>query len=231
VLSLEYAEDREFLFSASGDSTVRVRDALNLPEILSHPQQVWSTSTLTPIYVLYPYLDTGAGDLFSLAWSRAQQTIYIGCQNTSIQWYNLNAEHRPVSAFPGDAPGSASGTSTPRKAHKFFDSYPQYERKPADIYAKNGSSRDLSPHSERDAAVPTPRAFLSIPAENVLDSAHYGYIYCMALLQDSKQGVKLVTGSGDEFVKVRLASRLCIDLTESEPDLGLFRATDGVACV
>ncbi|KAJ7695752.1 hypothetical protein B0H17DRAFT_1055463 [Mycena rosella] len=166
VLALEYAEEKEFLFSASGDSTVRI----------------WSTSTLTPIYVLSPYLDTGAGDLFSLAWSRSLQTIYVGCQNTSVQWYDFNSEQHPVSAASAQSGGiqaAPSGTSTPRKAH----------------------NRDISPHSDRSAA-PAPRAFLNIPAENVIDSAHYGYIYCMALLQDSEAGVKLVTGSGDEFVKL-----------------------------
>lgn len=114
--------------------------------------------------------------------------------------------------------GSASGTSTPRKPHKFFDSYPQYERKPADIHANNGS-RDTSPHS--DSSVPRPRAYLDIPPENVIDSAHYGYIYCMALFADEK-GVRLATGGGDEFVKVRpdsLSVPLRLNVTI---DLGVF---------
>ncbi|KAJ7465280.1 hypothetical protein FB451DRAFT_1263169 [Mycena latifolia] len=183
VLALEYAEDKEFLFSASGDSTVRV----------------WSTTTLTPIYVLSPYLDTAAGDLFSLAWSRSLQTLYVGCQNTSLQWYDFN---HPVPTHSSDASGPPSGTSTPRKVHKFFDSYPKYERRPADIHANNNvSSRDISPHSV--CSMVAPRAYLNIPAENVIDYAHYGYIYCMTLFQDSEAGsVRLVTGSGDEFVKV-----------------------------
>ncbi|KAJ6584681.1 hypothetical protein B0H19DRAFT_1106072 [Mycena capillaripes] len=189
VLALAYAEDRKWLFSSSGDSTVRI----------------WSTTTLTPIYVLSPHLDTGAGDLFSLAWSPSLQTIYVGCQNTSLQWYDFNSERHPIgvnSQF-GNTSGCVSGASTPRKAHKFFDSYPQYERKPADIHANNNApSRDISPHSDR-GNVPPPRAYLQIPAENVIDSAHYGYIYCMALLQDGEtEGVRLVTGSGDEFVKI-----------------------------
>ncbi|KAJ7645615.1 hypothetical protein DFH06DRAFT_1211918 [Mycena polygramma] len=186
VLALAYAEDRKWLFSSSNDSTVRI----------------WSTSTLTPIYVLSPYLETGAGDLFSLAWSPSLQTIYVGCQNTSLQWYDFSSEHHPINSLNGLSDiGSASGTSTPRKAHKFFDSYPQYERKPADIHANNNASRDTSPHSDR-STVPLPRAYLNIPAENVIDSAHYGYIYCMVLLQDGEPGVRLVTGSGDESVKI-----------------------------
>ncbi|KAJ7688222.1 hypothetical protein B0H14DRAFT_3053338 [Mycena olivaceomarginata] len=185
VLALAYAEDRKWLFSSSGDSTVRI----------------WSTTTLTPVYVLSPYLETGAGDLFSLAWSPSLQTIYVGCQNTSLQWYHFDSAHHPAgagAAHLGHISGSASGTSTPRKPHKFFDSYPQYERRPADIHANNGS-RDTSPHS--DSSVPRPRAYLDIPSENVIDSAHYGYIYCMALFAGEK-GVRLATGGGDEFVKI-----------------------------
>ncbi|KAJ7725375.1 hypothetical protein B0H16DRAFT_1594756 [Mycena metata] len=190
VLALVYAEDRKWLFSSSGDSTVRI----------------WSTSDLTPVYVISAYLETGAGDLFSLAWSPSLQTIYVGCQNTSLQWYDFNSEHHPIGAANvqfGNGIASASGTSTPRKPHKFFDSYPNFERKPADIFANNSlSSRDTSPHSDR-GAIPPPRAFLHIPEENVVDYAHYGYIYCMALLQEAEAGsVRLATGSGDESVKI-----------------------------
>ncbi|KAJ7242825.1 hypothetical protein B0H12DRAFT_839440 [Mycena haematopus] len=203
VLALAYAEDRKWLFSSSGDSTVRV----------------WSTTTLTPIYVLSPYLETGAGDLFSLAWSPSLQTIYVGCQNTSLQWYDFDCEHHINGSHFNDA--SASGTSTPRKPHKFFDSYPRFERKPADIHANNGSksSRDTSPHS--DSNVLPPRAYLDIPPENVIDSAHYGYIYCMALFQDSEAVIRLVTGGGDECVKIW-------DCSKKVPtELHAFECTNG----
>ncbi|KAJ7644380.1 hypothetical protein FB45DRAFT_897694 [Roridomyces roridus] len=202
VLALEYVAEREWLFSASGDSTVRI----------------WSTTSLAPIYELSPYLETAAGDLFSLAWSSSLQTIFIGCQNTSLQWYDFRTE---LLARSLDLSSTvSSGRSTPRKAHKFFDSYPQYERKPADIYANNGPSRDTSPHSDR--SVPWPRrGYLHIPAENVLDSAHYGYIYCMAML-DSIGGVRLVTGSGDEFVKVWECSG-----TDAPTELHAFECNNG----
>jgi di- and tripeptidase len=56
---------------------------------------------------------------------------------------------------------------------------------------------------------------LQIPATNVLDSAHFGYVYCLALLPPRQvdsddeavpatEDVQLVSGSGDETVKVRL---------------------------
>lgn len=93
-----------------------------------------------------------------------------------------------------------------RKAHKFFDSYPQYERKPADIYANNGTLRPKGANSPDfdHASIPAPQAYLAIPPTNVIDSAHYGYIYCMAILAGEGDGgtVQLATGSGDETVKV-----------------------------
>ncbi|KAF8921560.1 hypothetical protein CPB85DRAFT_1271425 [Mucidula mucida] len=170
VLALVYAAEKEWLFSSSGDSTVRV----------------WSTVSLKPIYVIDPYLETGAGDLFSLAWSKKLQTIYIGCQNTSLQWFDFKT-----------GPPSDSASSISRKAHKFFDSYPQYERRPADIYANNASSGQATPTLE--SVLP----HFAIPVTNVVDAAHYGYIYSLAILEECDSGdVKLVSGSGDETIKI-----------------------------
>lgn len=109
-----------------------------------------------------------------------------------------------------------SGICTPptigsRKAHKFFDSYPQYERRPADLYANNGSpknhstgSLDLDGYSE----IPRSREYMKIPISNVIDSAHYGYIYCMVVVKEGDRGVHLATGSGDETVKVMFKQTL-----------------------
>jgi hypothetical protein len=50
---------------------------------------------------------------------------------------------------------------------------------------------------------------LTVPPQNVVPSAHYGYIYCMALVRDDTgDNVRLVTGSGDEHTKARLVSSL-----------------------
>jgi di- and tripeptidase len=150
-------------------------------------------------------LETGAGDLFSLSWSSTLQTIFVGCQNTSLQWYNF--QDAPVQSnsppIATETP-SSSGFSTPtsRKAHKFFDSYPQYEHKPADLNANNGTlklSRRGSPTPDSD--FPRPREYLKIPISNVIDSAHYGYVYCMTIIINDER-VRLATGSGDETVKV-----------------------------
>ncbi|KIY51443.1 Zn-dependent exopeptidase [Fistulina hepatica ATCC 64428] len=187
VLALEYASDRKWLFSSSGDSTIRI----------------WSTITLAPVYVLTPYLETGAGDLFSLAWSPQLQTIFVGCQNTSLQWYQFETDINKQlqrSSSSSSVSSDLAGASTPgqRKAHKFFDSYPSYERKPADLFAKNALWIKAT-----ETSCAQPQAYLDIPPSNVIDSAHWGYIYCMDVI-DGKDagGVLLLTGSGDETVKI-----------------------------
>ncbi|EIW81236.1 glutathione degradosome [Coniophora puteana RWD-64-598 SS2] len=189
VLALEYAKEKCWLFSAAGDSTVRI----------------WSTKSLAPLYVLHPYLETGAGDLFSLAWSPSLQTVYVGCQNTSLQWFSFNAQEMKRCHSEQQV---TSGNSTPnRRPHKFFDSYPQYQHRPADIYANNSVEVQSSAESLTISC-----SALHIPPSNVIDSAHYGYIYCMALLPSYREGsddeypglgmINLITGSGDETVKM-----------------------------
>ena len=164
--------------------------------------------SLEPLYVIDPHLETGAGDLFSLSWSSTLHTIFVGCQNTSLQWYNFQDASAQSNLSPIFTETSSSGLSTPtaiiasRKAHKFFDSYPQYEHKPADLNANNGSlkpSRRGSPTLDSDFL--PPRQYLKIPISNVIDSAHYGYVYCMTILENDER-VRLATGSGDETVKV-----------------------------
>ncbi|KAI5989043.1 glutathione degradosome [Pisolithus albus] len=191
ILALELAEEKRWLFSASGDSTVRI----------------WSTANFEQIYILYPYLETGAGDLFSLAWNSSLQIVYIGCQNTSLQWFRFTEEQ-----IGQQIKESGSGVSTPtRKVHKFFDSYPQYTHKPADRFANNFGSLSPPPLSRDTSA--NPALAFDIPASNVIDSAHYGYVYCMAIIPSSRTDTdeihsepgryhQLLTGSGDETVKL-----------------------------
>ncbi|CCM00624.1 uncharacterized protein FIBRA_02660 [Fibroporia radiculosa] len=233
ILALEYAADKEWLFSASGDSTVRV----------------WSTRTLLPLYVINPHGETDAGDLFSLAWCPINQTLYIGCQDTSLQWFTFHASVLPLpisasSSHDSDSP-PANGWSTPtsRRVHKFFDSYPQYTRRPADLNARNPTCSSSSqgslpptppltssslpstsgspssiPKQLRNDPIYRPLAVLQVPPPNVIYSAHYGYVYCMSLVPSLREGsdhvpfgseadggrrnLQLVTGSGDETVKL-----------------------------
>ncbi|KAF5381886.1 hypothetical protein D9757_007553 [Collybiopsis confluens] len=183
VLALVYAQDKNWLFSSSGDSTVRV----------------WSAATLKPIYIIDTYAETCAGDLFTIAWCSNLQTIFIGCQNTSLQWFTFT---------PPSSSNANSGTTTPngtfvRKAHKFFDSYPQFERKPADLNANNPqlTTTTTTPSKSYFQQVFSEAQRLGVPATNVIESEHFGYIYCLIVLE-WESSTTLVTGSGDETVKI-----------------------------
>ncbi|SJX62379.1 related to DUG2-putative di-and tri-peptidase [Sporisorium reilianum f. sp. reilianum] len=133
VLALELAPEKSWLFSSSGDNTVRV----------------WDTLTNTPLFVILPAEDN-VGDIFALKWCAVLETLYIGCQSTSIQWICLagfdkrkrysrgnvapggGLEGRLADGAPGattDDPFRADSPiiSTPdllSRPHKFFDSVP-----------------------------------------------------------------------------------------------------------
>lgn len=237
-----------------GDSTIRViikRPRTTLTHGSNNKTQAWSGDTLTPLFLLNPHLDTDSGDLFCLVWHSSASTLYFGCQNTSIQWFDFRGpppseEHTRSDdqATPESIDrvlldsGVTSGTSTPRRAHKFFDSYPQYERRTPDLNARNpnltntrastppvsGFATPLHPSLDPCLVPPASQRALStlqVPPENTIWSAHYGYVYTMAVVPSAREGsddvpryapetAQLVTGSGDATVKVEfmLPSRL-----------------------
>jgi di- and tripeptidase len=156
--------------------------------------------------VLSPWAESEAGDIFALAWAPHSQTLFLGCQNTSLQFLDC-------AALPSDAPPAPAPRRS--KVHKFFDSYPQHERRPADAHAANApqplDANGCVTEGQGRADAPPARA-LDIPAENVRDSAHVGYVYCMAPLPSMRDGAgehgggrfaeHLLTGSGDETLKL-----------------------------
>ena len=113
VLALELAPEKNWLFSSSGDNTVRI----------------WDTKTLKPIYEVHPAEDN-VGDIFALQWCEELETLYLGCQNTSIQWICLSG----LKSSAAKASKARGGTDSPSLAapqslhfsrpHKFFDSVP-----------------------------------------------------------------------------------------------------------
>ena len=167
---------------------------------LTNKLQVWDAVHLVPLYVLDPYLQTDAGDIYSLAWSQSRETVYFGCQNTSIQWIQF-----------GEDSVMAPPSSQPRPVHKFFaGSHIQYQH-PMSV----DSASDLAPiQSPNATSLQAQCTVLNIPATNIVSSAHHGYVYCMAVSPSPHQGsddvpytdaqspIYLVTGSGDESVKV-----------------------------
>ncbi|KAF8746635.1 Zn-dependent exopeptidase, partial [Rhizoctonia solani] len=241
VLALIHSPERQWLFSSSGDSTVRI----------------WCTQTLSPLYTIVPHGESG--DIFSLSYvhTPTQQRLIFGCQNTSLQWVDLSpstlqppscqvgvGDVSPAGSIYGsfssnagldngapsqNTPGAQTpiSSSTPPK-HKFFDSFPQpagrptAPQRPSTAVLTTASNLSLqrpsTPITTPKINKPTncdgvngakvmekdedgPR-IITVPPEHVVNSAHYGYIYCMALVRDaSGDQVRLVTGSGDEETK------------------------------
>ncbi|KIO31561.1 hypothetical protein M407DRAFT_19497 [Tulasnella calospora MUT 4182] len=230
VLALELYKDKSWLISSSGDSTVRI----------------WNTETMELLYILTPFAGYGSGDIFSIAFSATSQTLFLGCQNTSLQWFDFsegsrdwNANTEPGSTHLGEHLSLKQSLS--RKPHKFFDSQPQPAGRPipsphpssnsfpvtpsstvrslpgattpplAQHHQLQMSSSDSNPGDVSEEHKPSEPRVLSIPQDNWVPSAHYGYIYCMAIVPEhesdgqttQKQHVtQLVTGSGDEDVKL-----------------------------
>ncbi|KZP01327.1 glutathione degradosome [Calocera viscosa TUFC12733] len=149
--------------------------------------RVWSTETLSPIYLVLPVLDVYSGDIFSLAWNARRCCLYFGCQDTSIQYYNFNNCKPEV---------NGSSTTPPRQFHKFFDSSPRFVH--AARLERDGVTSVKVPETvhEEDWQV------VQLPKGNLVPSAHYGYIYCMALVDCGEGRSMLLTGSGDEEVKI-----------------------------
>lgn len=95
--------------------------------------QIWSTSSLNALFVIHPYGETDAGDIYSLAFSytpappsapssdeaeerkqsgsrpeKDRATLFFGCQNTSLQWIDLSSATL--------SPSPSSGRSRPKDA-------------------------------------------------------------------------------------------------------------------
>jgi len=168
VLALLIAEEGTLLISSGGDAIVNV----------------WSTNTFSRLYSVYSTYDIG--DIFSIAYSSPLQTIYLGAQNTSIQWCSIGQRRsRPppdLDAHPW------------QRNHRFFD-------------------------SKGPGGIPTPRSdyvgeyfhqggqILEIGRDDIVQYAHYGYVYCMIITKDTfgafvKDDEILISGGGDGSVKI-----------------------------
>ncbi|KAI5778432.1 hypothetical protein EDC01DRAFT_731807 [Geopyxis carbonaria] len=146
--------------------------------------QVWNSETFANLYTIYSTFDVG--DVFCVAVSESSQTAWFGAQNTSIQWYDLKARDsiRPTL------------TSHPsRRNHRFFDS-----KGPGGRPAPQPGSKDAW---EKGA---TTSKLLEIDPNNIVQYAHFGYVYCMLVIPSAQigqgQGEILLSGGGDGDVKL-----------------------------
>lgn len=169
ILSLFLSPDSSLLFSSAGDAVINV----------------WCPKTLRRLYEIYGVHDVG--DIFCTAYSDQHDTLYIGAQNTTIQWVKLSDASSRVS------PDSQSHPD--RRSHRFFDS------------KAVGGGATPRRNEDRWALIPRAQAVLEVDSGSVRHFAHNGYVYCMLMAKgptvevDSDEDV-LISGGGDGTIKL-----------------------------
>lgn len=171
LLGFCLSADKTLLFSSGGDAIVNV----------------WCTDTFKRLYSIYSRYDIG--DVFCVSYSSELETVYLGSQNTSLQWYDLS---------DGDSKPPPDPTAHPAyRNHRFFDS-----KGPTGVSTPRPSSAaDLHALGGRD---------LEIDKEHAIQYAHYGYVYCTLIAKGLSCGISsdnagnecLISGGGDGVVKV-----------------------------
>jgi di- and tripeptidase len=167
VLCLFLSADQTLLFSSAGDAIVNA----------------WCPNNLKRLYHIYSTYDVG--DVFSVAYSPHFETVYLGAQNTSIQWCSL----KDCTARPTPDPERHPD----RRNHRFFDSV-----------QAGGTS---TPRPQTTRAGLGDGDTLEIDKGHMMHYAHFGYVYCMLLVRgvsrlvDSEEDM-LISGGGDGTIKL-----------------------------
>ena len=167
VLCLFLSADGKLLFSSAGDAIVNA----------------WCPINLKRLFHIYSTYDVG--DVFSVAYSAQLETVYMGAQNTSIQWCCLKDSATRPMPNPDRHPD--------RRNHRFFDSV-----------QAGGTS---TPRPQISRAGMNDGTVLEIDKAHMKHYAHFGYVYCMLLVRgvtrlvDSDEDV-LISGGGDGTIKI-----------------------------
>jgi di- and tripeptidase len=169
VLDLCICTDENLLFSTAADRITNV----------------WDLKTYQHVYSLYSRYDTG--DVFCVAYSSLLRTVYLGAQNTSIQWYDLKEkDHRPKPKL-NDHPSL--------REDPFFDS-----RGPGGVRTPRPADQGLPARHAAGGDV------LEIDRDNIKHFAHYGYVYCMMLAKgvvpDAPGDQVLISAGGDGAINL-----------------------------
>lgn len=167
VLCLFLSADGDLLFSSAGDAIVNA----------------WCPVSLKLRHHIYSTYDVG--DVFSVVYSAQLSTVYLGAQNTSIQWCCLTDSAKRPTPNPERHPD--------RRNHRFFDS------------VQAGGTSTPRPQTTRTGI--TQGNVLEIDKVHMMHYAHYGYVYCMLLVRGVSRLVDededmLVSGGGDGTIKL-----------------------------
>ncbi|RKF78128.1 putative di- and tripeptidase DUG2 [Golovinomyces cichoracearum] len=167
ILCLSLSNDENMIFSCAGDAIVNV----------------WCPKTFKLMYHIYSTYDLG--DVFCVVYSAQFQMVYLGSQNTSIQWCSLKDTDIQIPPNPENHPD--------RRNHHFFDSV-----------AGGGTSTPRSPSNRGEIESGT---LIEIDKSQIIHYAHYGFVYCMLIasgitrLMRSSDDI-LISGGGDGTIKL-----------------------------
>jgi len=169
VLCLFLTDDYKYLLSSACEPIVGV----------------WCPKTFTRLYEIYSTYHVG--DVFSVAYSAQQDTVYLGTQTQYIQWVSLSDPDRVVPQESDKHPD--------KRQHPFFDSR-----------AVGGTS---TPRRTEDhyALIPRAQTVLEIDPGAIMQYAHYGWVFCMRIAKGPSVLVEpdeevLVSGGGDGTIKL-----------------------------
>lgn len=169
VLDLCISQEEGLLFSSAADRITNV----------------WDLTTFERVYSLYSTYDTG--DVFCVAYSSRLRTVYLGAQNTAIQWYDLKEKDRRPKPRPDDHPLL--------REDPFFDS-----RGPGGIRTPRPANDDVRPKHAKGGQV------LEIDKNSIKHFAHYGYVYCMlvasGVMPENAGEEVLISAGGDGSVNI-----------------------------
>ena len=167
LLGLCISADCKLLFTSGADDLVNV----------------WSTQSFRRLYSIYSTYDVG--DVFCVTYSPRLQIVYLGTQNTSIQWYDLSKKDLKPPPDPTAHPV--------HRNDRFFDS----KAPDGSITPRSTSAEDLKALGGYE---------LEIDKNDIVQYAHYGYVYCMLLVDapTNRSGSSdlLVSGGGDGTIKL-----------------------------
>lgn len=129
------------------------------------------------------------GDIFCVATLPKYNTIAIGAQNATIQWFQLTSDDVESMSLHGSSSDRKTSPTNQiqHRYNKFFDSAGPGGRmsEAQEKYRSNTNSRSVSQS-------------LEIPDTNYIRFAHNGYVYAMTTIGPAS----LVSGGGDGSMKI-----------------------------
>ncbi|KAH8921636.1 Zn-dependent exopeptidase [Atractiella rhizophila] len=213
VLCLELAKEMKWLFSGSGDNTIRIWDTVKLECVHRvEPPHYNIGDILSLSYIPPSHLPPSARSDTGTEGEPSGGRLYFGNQDCSIIWLDLPSRSSPSPSSPSESrdshPPTPSGSShgQTEKKHKFFDSLSSGERMRASILASAETKGErgrkklgvvVEPVGEEEEEV----GRLDIEEGNVVSYAHFGYVYCLATGMLAG-GLVLVSAGGDEDIKI-----------------------------